>query len=613
MFRTNNNQDRVNYSDALLPPDGYVLEKAIATTYSLDLEALTAVSIALGLKEEPDSELLQNPISMLNALVKVSEKILIFCEAGQIKKPGKPSPLMLLLDKMVIPVALPKKPGRGFYPSFHPKTWILQYRNADGLRKYRFVILSRNLTFDRSWDISICIESTEEIHQPEKTKPIVEFLDFLHDQVGNAVYDFQKKQALVKSMITDLDGVSFFLDNHRFGENFTIMPLGIGSGGFDLSTDPLYCQRPLKADYTFHALVVFSPFISGSMIDYWNKAEHTLTGTKRTLITRRSELGKLTVSNASRFRVFVLKDDIVEGEEYISDDATDKQRQDIHAKIFLRRKYSDTDIYIGSMNASYAAVHENVEMMIRICTKRQYYGGDDFLRELFCGEENGSANPFEEVSITAAEEIVEENESKELEHVLKELCRVTMDAVIVPSGDKYDVIVHMDSVPAFKGVEISLSPLRRNSFLPISGEMTFPEMELLQLTDFFQVIVKGQTEEVARIIMIPMTGVPEERESAVVNSVIKDKRSFVEYIALILGDDYLFTMLEESMFGKTGFFGNQADRMPALYEKMLKTALEDPARLKEIEYVLKMVHDKEIIPDEFRALYDTFKTTLKLE
>ena len=79
MFRTNSNQDRVNYSNALLPPDGYVLEKAVGTTYSLDLEALTAVCIALGLKEDPDSDLLQNPISMLNALVKVSEKILVFC------------------------------------------------------------------------------------------------------------------------------------------------------------------------------------------------------------------------------------------------------------------------------------------------------------------------------------------------------------------------------------------------------------------------------------------------------------------------------------------------------------------------------------------------------
>ncbi len=39
MFRTNSNQDRVNYSNALLPPDGYVLEKAVGTTYSLDLAA----------------------------------------------------------------------------------------------------------------------------------------------------------------------------------------------------------------------------------------------------------------------------------------------------------------------------------------------------------------------------------------------------------------------------------------------------------------------------------------------------------------------------------------------------------------------------------------------
>ena len=132
MFRTNSNQDRVNYSNALLPPDGFILEKAVGSTYSLDLEALTAVCIALGLKEDPDSDLFQNPISMLNALIKVSEKILIFCEAGQIKKPAAPSPLMLLLDQMVIPVALSAKTSSGRFPAFHPKTWVLQYRNKEG-------------------------------------------------------------------------------------------------------------------------------------------------------------------------------------------------------------------------------------------------------------------------------------------------------------------------------------------------------------------------------------------------------------------------------------------------------------------------------------------------
>ena len=36
-------------------------------------------------------------------------------------------------------------------------------------------------------------------------------------------------------------------------------------------------------------------------------------------------------------------------------------------------------------------------------------------------------------------------------------------------------------------------------------------------------------------------------------------------------------------------------------------------RLKEIEYLLRMIEDKEIIPDEFRELYETFRTTLRLK
>ena len=43
----------------------------------------------------------------------------------------------------------------------------------------------------------------------------------------------------------------------------------------------------------------------------------------------------------------------------------------------------------------------------------------------------------------------------------------------------------------------------------------------------------------------------------------------------------------------------------------LKTSVEEPERIKDIGYVLKMVTDKDIIPDEFRELYETFCNTLK--
>lgn len=100
--------------------------------------------------------------------------------------------------------------------------------------------------------------------------------------------------------------------------------------------------------------------------------------------------------------------------------------------------------------------------------------------------------------------------------------------------------------------------------------------------------------------------------SAAVNSVVKDRASFVEYIAFVLGDDYVASMLEGKQMGESGFFANSSDAMPALYEKMLKTSVEGPERIKDIGYVLKMVTDKDIIPDEFRELYETFCNTLKI-
>ena len=38
MFKTNDKKDRVDYSNVLIPPDGYTLNFAVGSTYSLDLE-----------------------------------------------------------------------------------------------------------------------------------------------------------------------------------------------------------------------------------------------------------------------------------------------------------------------------------------------------------------------------------------------------------------------------------------------------------------------------------------------------------------------------------------------------------------------------------------------
>lgn len=53
--------------------------------------------------------------------------------------------------------------------------------------------------------------------------------------------------------------------------------------------------------------------------------------------------------------------------------------------------------------------------------------------------------------------------------------------------------------------------------------------------------------------------------------------------------------------------------MPAVYEKMLKTSISDSDRLGEIQYITKAIEEEEIIPPEFREMYNVFCNTLGIK
>ena len=124
----NPNNDRLDYGQILSPPVNYRLDFAIGTTYSLDLDALVGACIALGLSAETDSDLMYNPICLLEALRSTGDKVALFCERGQIHLPGKVTPLYVLLEKIVFQVGMQKKRGIAKYPSFHPKFWLLRQK-----------------------------------------------------------------------------------------------------------------------------------------------------------------------------------------------------------------------------------------------------------------------------------------------------------------------------------------------------------------------------------------------------------------------------------------------------------------------------------------------------
>lgn len=613
MFRPDSNSDRTDYGNILMPPKGYKLESAVGTTYSLDLEALTAIAVCLGLSEEVDSRLMQNPICMLNALQKVSDRLILFCEAGQIKVPSKPTALSVLLEKIVVEVALPKDKSMGRYPAFHPKTWMLSYINSDGDRKYRFVVMSRNLTFDRSWDISFAMDSSKKVRQKRKSAPICKFLEYLACNVNKQCIDYVKKRNLIRKMMKEIKDISFSLDSNVFGENFEIFPLGIGEKSYQMGNDKLFCTQKGNADSTFNELVVMSPFLSRSVIADFNLVDRALSECSRTLITRRSELGKLRECDVNNFTIYTLKDEIIDGEDEISDESTDKRKQDIHAKIYLRRKYADVDLYLGSMNASYSAINKNVEMMVKLSTKNKYLNCEKFLDDIFCGNPDDTKNPFEQVTIEGAPDNQADINRNILEDKIKYLCRTKKIAYISKdesNTDKYNIKIEFTGIDTDESIMISPINSKRKHIL--SEHMEFLDMDILQLSEFYKVEIKLGDTVLNRIIMIPTIGFPDNRENSVVNSVIGDRISFIEYISLVLGDDYILSMIEGKQIRESGMFRKKSGIMPAIYEKMLRVAVTEPEKIKDIGYVLKMVNDSEIIPDEFRRLYETFCSTLKL-
>ena len=629
MFKPTSAKDRINYGEVLIPPVGFRLERAVGTTYSLDLETLTAVSIALGLIEDTDSELINNPISMLSALQKISDRIVVFCEAGQIKLPVKSNALCLTLEKMVVPVSIPFDKKMNRYPAFHPKTWLLEYSNAEGEKQYRFVVMSRNMTFDHSWDVACALDGAISSVGGIDSQPIIDFLIFLKKQLNKEFANYSRQNADLTYLIEAVSDVSFYPE-----DGFTecdILPLGIGAGRYDMASNWLFTEN-------FHELVVMSPFLSGSIIEGFNDVRKTLTGTTRTLITRRSELTKIKGGKASNFDVYVMKDKIIDGESSLSDaetrkhsaiydnlgdentveiDDEEKQQeestsaQDIHAKIYVRRKYNTTDLFLGSMNASCAAVHSNVEMMLRLRTKNSFLNGEKFLNDIMGEDRESKKNPFELISPEDVDEVEDKTVKDSVEQLIKRICRIKMTAAVDQADGKYNVHMTAGIMSSIDGIRIR--PLRSNKDSELLPKMSFEALDILQLSEFYVVTATIEDCTLERVIMVPTIGIPECREAEVIKNVIRTKNQFIEYVAFILGDDYVQSFLENKKFSGTYGEWDQNNAMPAVYEKMLKTSVSDPNRLGEIQYITKAIQEEEIIPPEFREMYGVFCNTLGIE
>ena len=94
--------------DLLRPPAGFRLDCAVLTAYSLDLETLLALPLAvLAHADGGIDELLADPLLLLEALREAGERISVFVDEGAIAAPRTARVLYAMLEASVHPVRAP--------------------------------------------------------------------------------------------------------------------------------------------------------------------------------------------------------------------------------------------------------------------------------------------------------------------------------------------------------------------------------------------------------------------------------------------------------------------------------------------------------------------------
>lgn len=343
-------RERINYGQQLKAPAGYKLDKALAATYSLDLDALTACTLALHLQHSLDDEPVTGDRAVfLECVEALRSRMLVIHHPSALKCSPRYNRVLGLLEPMLVQAKLPRGP-EGAFSSFHPKFWLLSFSHEDSsaLWMMRLVILTRNISFDRSWDLAVSFDGVVGKDERRMADGLASFIESVTP--GD-------HRAFVEDLCGKLARVQWTTPEHFSSPRF--LP-----GLPDFAVRGGNC--PVDIDGTVDELLVAAPFVDASQLEEFGLK----CGGPKTLVSRAETLDALGTASTAGWRSLVLSDAVVSGEEKL--EQVDAKPQDLHAKLIVSRKGQDTVWHLGSANFTNAALGRrgasprNTELMVRM-------------------------------------------------------------------------------------------------------------------------------------------------------------------------------------------------------------------------------------------------------
>ena len=573
------------FLETLRPPDGYRFDRAVGTTFTLDLMALLAVPLAFTFRdaEDQDGYLASEPISLLESARRHASRITVFCHGGYTAVPRSGQTALAFLEQSVISVFPRRRPGRGAV--FHPKVWVLRYEpRSSGPVRYRLVCQSRNLTFDASWDATLVLDGAlqeRRVRGYSLNRPLADFVRGLPALASEPVSSEQL--ATVETLADELQRVRF-----EAPEGFELsrfLPFGMRR------------QNPVFPDFQHRPLLVISPFLDGDFLRSIAKARP-----RAVLVSRREALLKAPADAIDAFS------EVYSFRPGLEPEPDDSQTElvplaGLHAKVYVIDDGWNARVAIGSANSTAAGLANpprNVEFMVELVGKKSRFGID----ALLAPEGESGAGTFrsliERFDTEEAGTVDEDADEQRLERLLDDaaeaLARLDLRASVEASGkDRYVQRLELGEAVEWRSEvgKITCWPvtLPAHHGRQLEDGTEFTGLTLSELSGFLAIevhaSVAGQSRSKRFARTVRLVGLPENRLQRLLATMLQDRERLMQLLWLLLAPDDALSFGEfGNMLESEGATAKWGDAFPGLLERMLEALATEPARLDTVAALL---------------------------
>lgn len=617
-------QSRRLLLESLQPPEGYRLDWAVGTTYSLDLVALLAAPVAFAFSDWQgrDGRPILEPLALLKAVRQFADRICLFCQAGKIYVPRAYQPLLANLEDSIVQANSP----RG--GSFHPKLWFLRYVTEGREVTYRVLCLSRNMTFDRSWDTALCLEGElrGRVNAYTRNHPLGQFVDALPAMSARGLAPEWRQR--MKQLAHEIRRVEFEIPQ-PFDE-MAFVPIGIGE----------------QADWPFPSridqLLVVSPFVDAGFIRELAAYEAPMQ-----LVSRPECLARFDAAELQALKqLWVLEEtaepEAAEREESQTPLETGKPPDQpasgsddeiplvgLHAKLFVADAGWDALVWTGSANATTAAFERNVEFLVQLRGKRGRCGVAALMEKSPAEgpRRAGCLGDLLQAFVPPAGDAACTSEEEAFERLVDKLSRALAAAAPLAyceasaAPDHYAVelrVTERSKIEVGKGHRIRCWPISRSDTdsqaVNVDGTCwaRFEPVSLLGLTAFFAFEIATADERLARrfVLNVPLQNPPANRREAALKQLLNDKERVLRFLLLLLLDhgarDFGNGLRppDSSNGGQQGWIGKSET---PLFESLVRALDCDPQRIDQvaqiIEDLMRTEDGRELLPADLDSIW----------